>query len=69
MSSLHAYTSTLRPVVQGMRIGRERCWMRARRRLNERIRDAGFGRELRAGKKTRSKKKSLRPELNWGPTG
>jgi len=43
--------------------------MRARRKPDEKSRDAGFGRVLGAGEKRRVKKKSLRPELNWGPTG
>jgi len=65
----HAFALTLRPVVQGKAVVVERCWISTRRKPDEKSGEARFGRELRVGKKTRSKKKSLRPELNWGPTG
>jgi len=43
--------------------------MRAQRKPDERSRGTGFGRVLGVREKARVKKESLRPELNWGPTG
>ena len=69
MWPLHAFKLILWLVAQSMTIGVERGCMSARREPNERSRSARLGRGIGRGEKTRSKKKSLRPELNWGPTG
>ena len=69
MRALHAFTLISLPASQGIRIGVERCWIGTKRMPDERSRNPCLCRVVGEGKKTRSKKKSLRPELNWGPTG
>ena len=68
MSLLCAFTWISQPIAQGTTAEAARCWISARIELNERSGDARFGTLLGSGKR-RCKKKSLRPELNWGPTG
>ena len=48
-----------------MKIRGERCWISARKKLDERYRDAGFDRELR-GEKDKMQKEVPSPRVELG---